>query len=84
MVSENGNKLVVRCSENLGIVSTDQTKLRQATLNLLSNAAKFTQGGTITLSVHRRKSAAGDWIEIQVQIPGSALRSRISAPVPEF
>ena len=66
MVSENGNKLVVKCPKNLGIVSTDQTKLRQAALNLMSNAAKFTQGGTITLSVQRRKSQAGDWIEIQV------------------
>jgi signal transduction histidine kinase len=66
MVSEKGNTLVVKCPKNLGIVSTDQTKLRQAALNLMSNAAKFTQGGTITLSVQRRKSQAGDWIEIQV------------------
>ncbi len=66
MVSEKGNKLVVKCPKNLGIVSTDQTKLRQAALNLMSNAAKFTQDGTITLSVQRRKSQAGDWIEIQV------------------
>jgi signal transduction histidine kinase len=66
IVSENRNKLVVKCSKNLGIVSTDQTKLRQAALNLMSNAAKFTQGGTITLTVQRRKSQGGDWIEIQV------------------
>lgn len=66
MVSENGNKLVVKCPKDLGIVSTDQTKLRQAALNLMSNAAKFTQDGTITLSVQRRRSQAGDWIEIQV------------------
>ena len=70
MVSEKGNKLVVKCPNNLGIVSTDQTKLRQAALNLMSNAAKFTEGGTITLSVQRRKSQAGDWIEIQVQDTG--------------
>jgi signal transduction histidine kinase len=70
MVAEKGNKLVVKCRPNLGIVSTDQTKLRQAALNLMSNAAKFTQEGTITLSVQRRKSQAGDWIEIQVQDSG--------------
>jgi signal transduction histidine kinase len=69
-ISKNGNKLIVRCADDLGMVSTDATKLRQATLNLLSNAAKFTEGGTITLSVYRRKSAAGDWIEIQVQDTG--------------
>jgi signal transduction histidine kinase len=70
MVTEKGNRLVVRCRPNLGIVSTDQTKLRQAALNLMSNAAKFTKEGTITLSVQRRKSQAGDWIEIQVQDSG--------------
>src|SRR5229473_5261876 len=65
-IAERGNRLLVRCPDDLGIVSTDQTKLRQATLNLMSNAAKFTRDGTITLSVQRRKSQAGDWIEIQV------------------
>jgi len=69
-VAEKNNKLVVKCPANLGIVSTDQTKLRQAALNLLSNAAKFTQEGTITLNVQRRKRQAGDWIEIQVQDTG--------------
>ena len=70
VIAKNNNKLVVRCADDLGIVSTDATKLRQATLNLLSNAAKFTQGGTVTLSAYRRKSAAGDWIEIQVHDTG--------------
>ncbi len=70
MIAENRNKLIVKCPNDLGIVLTDQTKLRQVVLNLMSNAAKFTQGGLITLSVQRRKSQAGDWIEIQVQDTG--------------
>ena len=70
MVIENKNKLIVKCPQDLGVVSSDQTKLRQAALNLLSNAAKFTQDGTVTLSVQRRKRQAGDWIEIQVQDTG--------------
>jgi signal transduction histidine kinase len=70
MVAENENKLVVKSPNGLGIVLTDQTKLRQAVLNLLSNAAKFTQEGTIALSAQRRKREAGDWIEIQVQDTG--------------
>src|SRR5580700_3744788 len=70
MVTEHKNKLVVKCPQDLGVVSTDQTKLRQAALNLLSNAAKFTQDGTVTLTVQRRRRQAGDWIEIQVQDTG--------------
>jgi signal transduction histidine kinase len=70
MVAERRNKLVVKCPQGLGVVSTDKTKLRQAALNLLSNSAKFTEDGTITISVQRRKREAGDWIEIQVQDTG--------------
>jgi signal transduction histidine kinase len=70
MITKNRNKLVVKCPSDLGIVSTDQTKLRQAALNLMSNAAKFTEDGTIIISIQRRKSPAGDWIEIQVQDSG--------------
>src|SRR6201996_2749951 len=70
MVIEHKTKLLVKCPSDLGIVATDQTKLRQAALNLLSNAAKFTSDGTVTLAVQRRKSQAGDWIEIQVQDTG--------------
>jgi signal transduction histidine kinase len=70
MATERGNRLVVKSAENLGMVSTDQTKLRQAVLNLLSNAAKFTEAGTITVNILRRKMASSDWIEIQVRDTG--------------
>ncbi|MDF3812982.1 MULTISPECIES: ATP-binding protein [Rhodopseudomonas] len=70
MLAGKHNRLVVDCPADLGIVSTDQTKLRQAALNLLSNAAKFTEAGTITLSVRRQKSLGADWVEIAVRDTG--------------
>ena len=51
LVDKNGNTLVVICPDDLGTMHADQTKVRQALFNLLSNAAKFTEQGTITLTV---------------------------------
>jgi adenylate cyclase len=41
----------VRIAPEVGTIHSDRTKLRQALLNLLSNAAKFTEDGRIDLSV---------------------------------
>ena len=51
LVEKNGNALVVSCPDNLGTMHADQTKLRQTLFNLLSNASKFTDHGTIELRV---------------------------------
>jgi signal transduction histidine kinase/ligand-binding sensor domain-containing protein len=51
LVARNGNKLEVICSGDLGSMRADQTKVRQTLFNLLSNASKFTERGTITLRV---------------------------------
>ena len=59
LVSKKGNKLQVVCPADLGVIRTDQTKLRQVLFNLLSNAAKFTEAGTIRLEVSRRRAEHG-------------------------
>ena len=54
LVEKNGNTLVVSCPEEIGTIHADQTKLRQALFNLLSNAAKFTDpGGAIAVEATR-------------------------------
>ncbi|NJR65848.1 MAG: PAS domain-containing protein [Leptolyngbyaceae cyanobacterium CRU_2_3] len=55
LIKQNHNTLNIICSDNLGSMHADLTKLRQALFNLLSNAAKFTENGTITLAVTRGK-----------------------------
>ena len=53
LMQKNGNTLVVTCPEAIGSMHADQTKVRQALFNLLSNASKFTDHGTIGLTVER-------------------------------
>ncbi|MEG4213827.1 PAS domain S-box protein [Microcoleus sp. Pol14C6] len=55
LVDKNSNKFEVDCGSDLGMMYADITKTRQILLNLLSNAAKFTEGGTITLCIERVK-----------------------------
>ncbi len=55
IVRGNGNTLQVLASEYVGVIHADPTKLRQILLNLLNNAAKFTQQGTITLSITKHE-----------------------------
>jgi signal transduction histidine kinase/CheY-like chemotaxis protein len=56
LADKNGNALAVACPDDIGSFRSDQTKVKQALLNLLSNASKFTQKGTLTLAVSRLDS----------------------------
>ncbi|RKZ84942.1 MAG: hybrid sensor histidine kinase/response regulator [Candidatus Parabeggiatoa sp. nov. 1] len=53
LMEKQANTLQVHLEDALGEIYADVTKLRQILLNLLSNAAKFTEKGTITLEVTR-------------------------------
>jgi signal transduction histidine kinase len=53
LVEKNGNTLDVSCPDDIGEMHADLTKVRQTLFNLLSNAAKFTEHGTIALRVAR-------------------------------
>lgn len=81
LAAKNNNVLTVNCDNNLDSIYADLAKVRQALLNLLSNAAKFTEEGKITLTVWKEKreatSVAGipdvdaeTWIYFQVTDSG--------------
>ena len=71
LVQKKTNTLVVRLAPDLGRMRADLTKIRQALFNLLSNASKFTEHGTITLEAGRETGRSeGDWIFFKVTDTG--------------
>ena len=64
LIAKKGNTLALECPSDIGAMHADVTKLRQMLLNLLSNASKFTEKGTITLKVNRLSD--GESIELSV------------------
>ena len=57
LVAQKENRLVVEVATDAGAMHTDVVKLRQCLFNLMSNASKFTERGTVTLSVSRDGAA---------------------------
>lgn len=70
LIQKKGNRFELKINSNLGQMYSDLTKLRQSLFNLLSNAAKFTQEGTITLEVSRTLENEVDWFTFKVRDTG--------------
>jgi GAF domain-containing protein len=68
LAAKNGNQLVVQCDAAIGALHSDSMRLRQGLLNLMSNANKFTERGTIT--VNARQAQDRDWVTIAVSDTG--------------
>jgi signal transduction histidine kinase/DNA-binding response OmpR family regulator len=70
LAAKNNNRLMVDCQPEVGVMQADQTRVRQALLNLLSNANKFTEGGTVTVRVESHQESGRDWITMAVSDTG--------------
>jgi signal transduction histidine kinase/DNA-binding response OmpR family regulator len=70
LIGKNNNKLLIERGKQLGSAHQDMTKLRQTLFNLLSNAAKFTRDGTVTLQVDRTEQAGEDWLVFTISDTG--------------
>jgi signal transduction histidine kinase len=77
--------LEIRRADDLGTMRADSTKVRQVLLNLLSNATKFTEHGTITLTVEREMIGGMDWLRFGVSDTGIGIaRDKIQELFREF
>lgn len=70
LLRQNENTLKVLIADNCGEMQSDLTKVRQTLINLLSNAAKFCEHGSIRLVVSRHSEDAGDVVSFQVSDTG--------------
>lgn len=70
LMAKNSNTFVQDIPEELGTMRADATKIRQALINLVGNAAKFTSDGTVTLSAERFVAEKEDWIRFDVSDTG--------------
>jgi len=70
LAEQNENVLRVQLGDTLGTMHADLTKVRQSLFNLLSNACKFTERGTVSLDVSRETLDGIDWLSFSVRDTG--------------
>ena len=70
LVARKGNRLALDLGDDLGAMHTDEVKAKQCLLNLIGNASKFTDNGTITLAVHRERDGDRDWLRFAIKDTG--------------
>src|SRR5262249_40486246 len=70
LAAKNTNKIAVQCDPGIGTMQAEQMRLRQAMLNLMSNANKFTDRGTINIDVQQGQENGRDWITLGVTDTG--------------
>jgi signal transduction histidine kinase/DNA-binding NarL/FixJ family response regulator len=68
--AKNGNTIHVDVAKSIGAMHADVTKVRQILFNLLSNACKFTDQGTISVDVDRNENGGRDWVQFRVSDTG--------------
>src|SRR6202045_429113 len=68
--AKNGNTINVNVASSLGAMHADVTKVRQILFNLLSNACKFTDHGTISVDVDQSQFEDRNWIRFRVTDTG--------------
>jgi len=73
LVAKNANSLKIDCPDSVGSIHSDVTKVKQGLFNLLSNASKFTEQGTISLKISRVTEEGADWVNFAVTDTGIGL-----------
>jgi len=74
--AKNANSIHVHVADNVSVMKADLTKVRQILFNLLSNACKFTDHGTISVDVDQINVADREWIQFKVSDTGIGISAK--------
>jgi signal transduction histidine kinase/CheY-like chemotaxis protein len=75
-IEKNMNTLWVHLAQDVGMMHADITKVRQILFNLLSNACKFTDHGTISVDVDQSTEQGQDWLRFRVTDTGIGISAK--------
>jgi signal transduction histidine kinase/FixJ family two-component response regulator len=75
-IAKNHNTIRIQVAEGVGEMRADITKVRQILFNLLSNACKFTDHGSILVHVSQHAVDGQDWIRFQITDTGIGITAR--------
>jgi signal transduction histidine kinase/DNA-binding response OmpR family regulator len=70
LIDQNHNTVTVKVPDDIGSMKADITKVRQALFNLVSNAAKFTEKGEITITANKQNHHGKNAISFTVSDTG--------------
>src|SRR5438034_5770875 len=73
---KNSNTIQAHVTDNLDVMRADVTKVRQILFNLLSNACKFTDHGTISVDVDQNRVEGADWVRFRVSDTGIGITAK--------
>src|SRR5262249_23146305 len=75
LAAKNANTVAANCAVEIGAMHADQMRLRQALLNLMSNANKFTERGTISIDARQCQEGGHDWVTVSAADTGIGMTS---------
>ncbi len=74
VIAKRSNTFVIKKETDITRIQTDRKRLRQILINLLSNAGKFTENGTITLHICSRSHGRRDYLSFAVEDNGIGMK----------
>ena len=81
LAESNGNKFEIHLAKNLGLATIDSTRLLQVLVNLIGNACKFTNNGTVTLTIDLATEKNQEWLLIEITDTGIGMTPEQSSKV---